>query len=271
MFVDNGRFSSASRTGTPAGRNNSAPGGAHTGTGEGNSTDSQEEDERFASNPLTSQPTFVKSADPRQRTWLLLAPTSTWSFSRRVLSTIRDHVSPENPKPIPVAAEDEAYGLSWRRASSEEVPDVSGLPPIDYAIYMLNTVKFHLGQLFRLFDEVEFLKNLYEFYDDAAVKVQTSRLWFVQYLLILAFGEAFLTPIRTVGNTAGWSKFFTRAMSLMPDPTALWPQPMLAIEVLALAALYLHSVDMRESAYCFVRITYIHDTLYFYNMDDLSY
>lgn len=184
---------------------------------------------------------------------MLLAPTSTWSFSRRVLTAIRERVSQDSPKSVPVAPDGDAYQLHWSHASSEEPPDISGLPPIDYAIYMLNTVKFHLGQLYRLFDEEEFLRNLYEFYDDAAGKVQEARLWYIQYLLILAFGEAFLTPVRTTGNEHVWSRYFTRAMSMLPDITGLWQDPVLAIEVLSLIALYFHSVDMRDSAYCYVR------------------
>lgn len=168
---------------------------------------------------------------------------------------MQEQVSPQSSKSIPLAVDGDAYQLHWGHASSEEPPDISGLPPIDYAIYMLNTVKFHLGQLFRLFDEEEFLQNLYEFYDDAAGKVQEARLWYIQYLLILAFGEAFSTPVKTSGNAHSWSIFFTRAMSLLPDITGLWHDPVLAIEVLALVALYFHSVDMRDSAYCYVRLS----------------
>jgi hypothetical protein len=117
---------------------------------------------------------------------------------------------------------------------------------------MLNTVKFHLGHLYRLFDEQEFLRNLRGFYDDAPGKVRDNQLWYVQFLVILAFGEAFLVPARTTSNIAVWTKHFSRAMSLLPDIPALWKEPMLAIEVLALIALYFHSVDLRDSAYCYV-------------------
>ena len=60
-----------------------------------------------------------------------------------------------------------------------------------------------------------------EFYDDAAAKVQERRLWYVQFLIILAFGEAFLDPVRNHTNTAGWTKYFSRAMSLLPDITGV--------------------------------------------------
>lgn len=118
---------------------------------------------------------------------------------------------------------------------------------------MLNTVCFHFGHLYQPFDE-DFTRNLDEFYCNASAKVQESRLWYVQFLVVLAFGEALLAPVRRASNTASWTKYFSRAMSLLPDTTALWQDPLLAIEVLALIALYLHSVDMRDSAYCYVCI-----------------
>lgn len=183
---------------------------------------------------------------------MFLGPTSTWSFSRRVLTIIQTRVHPNSTRPIPLAVDGDAYQIHWGHASSDEPPDTSGLPSIDYALYMLSTVKFHLSSLYRFFDEKEFLLNLYEFYDNAQEKAQASRLWYVQFLMILAFGEAFLTPVKTSPNTAGWTRYFTRAMSLLPDITGLWKDPILAIEVLALIALYFHSVDMRDSAYCYV-------------------
>ncbi|RJE27523.1 hypothetical protein PHISCL_00109 [Aspergillus sclerotialis] len=210
------------------------------------------ESHRFVSNPLISPSRYIKHTGRRQRTWLFLGPTSTWSFSRRVLKIMQDRLNPGRSSPIPMAVDGDAYQLHWGHASSDEPPDISGLPSLEYALYLLNTVKFRLSPLYRLFDENEFLRNMYEFYDDAPAKVRESRLWYVQYLVIMAFGEAFLVPVRTASNTSGWTKYFTRAMSLLPDTTALWNDPVLAMEVLALIALYFHSVDMRDTAYCYI-------------------
>ncbi|RHZ70181.1 hypothetical protein CDV55_105702 [Aspergillus turcosus] len=209
-------------------------------------------DERFASNPLVSPSTYVRNSGRTQRAWLLLGPTSTWSFSRRVLSTIQNRLDPTSTRPIPLAVDGDAYQIHWRQASSEEIPDIGGLPSRDQAIYMLNTVRFHFGHLYLLFDEKGFSRNLEEFYHNASAKVHESRLWYVQFLVVLAFGEALLAPVRRASNTALWTKYFSRAMSLLPDTTALWQDPLLAIEVLALIALYIHSVDMRDSAYCYI-------------------
>ncbi|KAE8153471.1 hypothetical protein BDV25DRAFT_149542 [Aspergillus avenaceus] len=208
-------------------------------------------DERFASNPLVS-PGYVKHTENRQRAWLFLGPTSTWSFSRRILNTIQARLSPHSPKPIPLAVDGDAYQLQWRQVSSEEYPDLSGLPSLEHALYLVNTVQFHFSHLYQVFDEDEFLRHLYEFYDDAAGKVLESRLWYVQFLVVLAFGEALLVPVRNASNAASWSRYFTRAMSLLPDITSLWQDPVLAIEVLTLIALYFHSIDMRDTAYCYV-------------------
>ncbi|KAH8432764.1 putative C6 transcription factor [Aspergillus melleus] len=209
-------------------------------------------DDRFASNPLVSPSTYVKQSGQRQRVWLFLGPTSTWSFSRRVLSVIQTRLNPNHFAPIPTPVDGDAYHIHWRKASSEEAPDISGLPSLEHALYILNTVQFHFGHLYRMFDETEFLRHLYGFYENAAAKVQESRLWYIQFLVILAFGDAFLAPVRKANNTASWTKFFSRAMSLLPDTTGLWQEPTLAIEVLALIALYLHSIDMRDNSYCYI-------------------
>ncbi|EIT73337.1 hypothetical protein AO1008_04535 [Aspergillus oryzae 100-8] len=174
------------------------------------------------------------------------------SEDRRILNTIQARLSPHNSTPLPLAVDGDAYQLQWRQASSEELPDISGLPSLEHAIYILNTVQFHFSHLYLLFDEDEFLRHLYEFYDNAEVKVQESRLWYVQFLIVLAFGEALLAPVRKVSNAASWTKYFLRAMSFLPDITGLWQDPVLAIEVLTLIGLYFHSIDMRDTAYCYI-------------------
>lgn len=81
------------------------------------------------------------------------------------------------------------------------------------------------------------------------------RLWFIQFLLVLAFGTAFLHRSGRSKDPPG-SKFFIRAMSLMPDQAPLWKGSLLAIEVLGMAGLYLYSIDQRESAHIYVRFTF---------------
>lgn len=159
----------------------------------------------------------------------------------------------ESPYKIPSALNREIYPLRWTPAPAEDPPDISGLPSIDDALYLFNTVKHHLDQHYRFFDEESFTRHLNEFYTDNSLQKATdNRLWFVHFLLVLAFGNAFLLRPRNTTNPPG-SKFFLRAMSLLPNYTDLWTEGLLAVEVLALAGLYLYCVDHRESAHVYVR------------------
>lgn len=151
------------------------------------------------------------------------------------------------------------YPIHWNPLPVNEHPDVSNLPSMDYALYLFNTVKFHLGHNFRLLDEVNFLHHTKEFYHgDAAKEASKNRLWFVQFLLVLAFGNAFLLPVGCHSSSDNkeppGAKYFVRAMSLMPDPTTLSRGGFVAIEVLALTGLYLYCIDHRSSAYSYVSL-----------------
>lgn len=153
-----------------------------------------------------------------------------------------------------MSAENSAYELKWPIVGSGALPDLTGLPSLDYALYLANTVKFHACQLLRLFDEEEFLRNMHEFYMDGPAKVNSSRLWFVQYLLVIALGKGFSVTVRVQGTPPG-SVYFQRAMGIMPDFVTLTREPFLAIEVLCMAAVYLMSVDMKNAAYGYVSST----------------
>ncbi|KAL4920415.1 hypothetical protein BDW62DRAFT_208935 [Aspergillus aurantiobrunneus] len=156
------------------------------------------------------------------------------------------------PYRVPSSLDKEVYPLRWRPAPVEDPPDISGLPSIDDALYLFNTVKHHLDQHYRFFDEESFTTRLHEFYSGNSLQKATdNRLWFVHFLLVLAFGNAFLLRSRNTRDPPG-SKFFLRAMSLMPDYTNLWTDGLLAVEVLALAGLYLYSIDHRKSAHVYI-------------------
>lgn len=161
--------------------------------------------------------------------------------------------SPYHP---PTFVDGEIYPLQWSVGSAvNEVYDLTGLPSAEDARYLFNTVKFHIGQVYRLLDEVDFITNMDEFYGHSAPaeKVNECRLWYVQFLLILSLGKAFLSQSKNRTDPPG-SKYFVRAMSLMPDHGCLWKDSLMAIDVLALAGLYLYSIDHRESGHIYVRM-----------------
>jgi proline utilization trans-activator len=151
----------------------------------------------------------------------------------------------------------EIYSLSWKPAP-DEFPDFSGLPSFSHALYLFHTVQYHLGQCYRILDETAFISGMHEFYHGNAIeKVTKSRLWFVQFLLVQAFGKAFLSQSKSSKDPPG-SQFFLRAMSIMPHHATIWRDSLLAIEVFALIGLYWYAIDHRESAHVYVSTIDIH-------------
>lgn len=147
-----------------------------------------------------------------------------------------------------------AYQIEWTAVDPTAAVDTTDLPSIDYTLYLMNAVKFHTCQMYRPFDDEEFTRNLYEFHQLGLEKINSSRLWFVQFLLIVALGKAMVITVKDP-TTAPGSLWFQRAMSLMPDFVRLQRESALAIQVLCLVALYLVSVDMKEAAYGYVCVS----------------
>ncbi|KAI9373628.1 hypothetical protein BJX61DRAFT_533025 [Aspergillus egyptiacus] len=202
--------------------------------------------------PFTLPSRIIKKNHKMKRNWTWLAPTSTWSFTARLKIMIAEKLHVESPNSNPELFDGDLYPIQWSPLSRGEHPDISNLPSIDHALYLFNTVKFHLGHNFQLINEEEFLDHVHKFYyGDAVREADASRLWFIQFLLVLAFGNAFLQQSKSAKDPPGL-KFFVRAMSLMPDLTSLSRGGFLAIEVLALTGLYLYSIDHRSSAHVYI-------------------
>lgn len=158
--------------------------------------------------------------------------------------------------PLPASAllfDGSAYDLNWDGSRGSAVPDPPTIPSLDYATYLLNAVKFHCGQMFHLFDEGDFEIRLHRFYSDTAERDEDTSLWYIHFLLILAFGKTFILPKSARRRPPG-ADFFVRATQLLPDVTALCRDPIVATEILCCIALYLQSIDHRNSAHIFVRV-----------------
>lgn len=181
-----------------------------------------------------------------------MGPSSSWSFCRRVFTLIGQRLPEASSPPSPFHPDGQAFSMKWKPLGLDECPDVSHLPPLDYTLFLFNSVKFYFGPSFRIIDEASFTENLHELYKDPAQKASTSRHWYAQYLLILAFGKAFIGQNNSHAGPPG-HHYAVRAMGLLPDMSGLPPNPMHAIEALTLAAIYLQSVDMRVAAFQHVR------------------
>lgn len=177
-----------------------------------------------------------------------MGPTSSWSFCRRVLALIGRKVPESNCPPDPFHIDGTAFKLHWRPFPPDEVPDVTNLPPLDYALFLFNTVKFYFGFLSFMIDETSYLRDLHEFYKDPTAKASSARPWYCQYLLVLAFGKAFLTQKNHSGTPPG-HQYASRAMALLPDLSGIDENPLACIQALSLGAVYLQSIDMRRAAF----------------------
>lgn len=127
------------------------------------------------------------------------------------------------------------------------MPEVNNLPPLDFAMHLVHSAKYYLGDVFNLVDEPDLRRQIAELYENPAAKAQASRAWFAHFLLLLAFGRAF-PSIRRRQEPPGLS-YALRALTLLPDMSSLYQDPVAAIQAFVLAALYFQSLDMRVAAY----------------------
>ncbi|GFF98802.1 uncharacterized transcriptional regulatory protein C3C7.04 [Aspergillus udagawae] len=188
-------------------------------------------------NLLSAAPsTFMAASSGRI---FYMGTSSNWSFGRKILSMAHEHLY---QSPLPTG------GLIFDSSTGLELPI---MPSLDFSIYLINAVKFHAGQLYHLFDEATFMNNLYAFYNIPEQHMVTSSLWYIHYLVILAFGKAFVVQ-RVQGSNPAGCELFTKALQLLPDTTQLCRDAIAASEILCCIALYLQSLDFRCPAYSFI-------------------
>lgn len=129
---------------------------------------------------------------------------------------------------------------------------MDSLPSLDYAMYLMHTVKFHISQTYHLLYEPFFLDNMQLLYEEGPQPITAkNRLWYVQYFLIMAFGKALLVR-NGQGASASANEYFFRAMDLFPEIDGLYQDPVLSVEICCGLALYLQAIDHRNSAYVYV-------------------
>lgn len=173
---------------------------------------------------------------------------------------LNDALGHTPPTPLTTSRLDgTAYELNWPLNNASR-PEDGHLPTLDYAIYLVNTVKFHLGQLYHIFDETTFEKRLREYYA-ADHRNSVSNIWLVQLLVVLAFGKAFLTRSNTIARPPG-AKYFERALSLLPAVHQLHDDAVTTVEAYCAIALYEQSVEHRNSAYTHVRTPTLFSSLH---------
>ena len=192
----------------------------------------------------------------RQGKPVYLGTSSNWSFGRRVLKMAHERVMK-----LPLPTEDllyegRVYSFNWI-----EAPPINrmqernkGLPSSDFAVYLINAVKFHCGQMFHLFDEEDFMHSFTNFHEEGSGgSGQVTQTWYLHYLLLMALGKAFVVRLGK-GKEPPGADLFAIAMQYLPNLIFICEDPIEAMEILCCASLYLHSLDFRGSAYHLVSI-----------------
>lgn len=175
-----------------------------------------------------------------------LGTSSNWAFNRQILSIVHERLTGQPPPADRTSFDGTLYDLGWDGQGNPAAPEADLMPSADYAMYLINAVKFHCGQMFHLFHEQTFMQGFNDFHENPDSRPQG--LWFVHFLLILAFGKAF-TARRTNSRRPPGCDLYVQAMKLMPDITFLMNEPLQAVEILCCKALYLQCLDFRCAAY----------------------
>lgn len=185
---------------------------------------------------------------------VFLGVSSNWSFGRRILRMVYEKINGTQLPPDSLLFEGSTYDLEWDGQISSTSVDISTLPTSDFALFLINAVKFHCGRLFHMFDEATFMHYFGKFYEDPGNEKNYPRLWYIHFLLILAFGKAFIVRTNKAKRPPG-AELFVQAMQLLPNVTFFWSDPIQSIEVLTCIALYLQCLDLRSAAYNVVSYT----------------
>ncbi|EGU76664.1 hypothetical protein FOXB_12826 [Fusarium oxysporum f. sp. conglutinans Fo5176] len=146
----------------------------------------------------------------------------------------------------------ESYDLGWDGSRITPALDPPVMPSLDHAVFLINTVKFHCGQLFHLFDEETFMAYLHEFYADPSSHIAAADLPYIHLLLILAFGKAFAENNNYQAKRPPGADYFVTALRLLPSIHILVYEPLISTEILCCIALYFESLDYRHSSHGFI-------------------
>lgn len=145
----------------------------------------------------------------------------------------------------------DVYDLHWdgnKLVEESTSLDLSVLPGREFALHLIESVKFHCCQLFYLFEEGVFMEEFALFHANPSNYAQSSPLWYTHYLLILAFGKEFVVRSNRSGRPPGVG-LFLQAMKCMPDFAFSETDPIQKMQILCCISLYLQCLCFRTAAH----------------------
>lgn len=148
------------------------------------------------------------------------------------MTLIRSHVDSGESPDVPLGLDLDAYALRDQEYNKMKPCVVGQLPPKDHALYLIQNVNFHITQTLHLFDNKSLRRNIEEFYAQPEQPLSlASRLSYIQFLIIIAFGKAMLYKTSGARIPSGYS-FFERALELLPAVDVLYRHVLLSVETL---------------------------------------
>lgn len=165
---------------------------------------------------------------------------------------VHEHVHKESLPTEALVFEGTAYDLGWDGSRTDPSPESPVIPTLDHAIFLINAVRFRCGQLYHLFDDSDFMESLYSFYSEDQ-RTRPRGLWYIHFLIIIAFGKMFTQVQYLKGKPPGIS-LFVKALQILPDHTLLYSSPMVSTEILCCIAIFYQSLDCRTASHNYVRL-----------------
>ncbi|KAJ8112456.1 hypothetical protein OPT61_g5177 [Boeremia exigua] len=200
-------------------------------------------------NPLVSGQSAYTAVNTGQA--LHFGSSSNWSFGRRALALVHSKVFGFPLPETDLHFDGSTYDLGWDGRRTAVTAVQSALPTADHALFLINTVKFHCGQLFHVFDNDVFMQNFNMFHENNQAQGRCPELWYIHYLIVLAIGKSLVGRLRK-GRKPSGADLFVQAMQMLPDQIFLWTDPVESTEILCCAALYLQCLDLRIVAYTMI-------------------
>ncbi|KAF7185140.1 putative transcriptional regulatory protein C3C7.04 [Pseudocercospora fuligena] len=209
---------------------------------------SQVDSDEHDPNPLvTDSPNYLKDLAGRE---LYLGTSSNWAFARKVLTMLHDKSAGGRLPQEQLHFDGTAYALKWngyRDANADAIASIN-LPSADFAVFLINAVKFHCGQLLHLFDESSFMQKFAQFHESRMDPSLCAGLWYSHYCIILALGTMLIARDGESQTIPG-EQLFIKGMMALPDLAFSEEDPVETIEILCCAALYLQCCDRRRQSY----------------------
>ncbi|CAI6099075.1 unnamed protein product, partial [Clonostachys chloroleuca] len=111
---------------------------------------------KFVTDPQGRRPVLVAGQIPdRSNDIGFLGPSSTWAYGRQVMSMIREYLNQDVSPLVPLNTNGQALTLEFPGEKQlGGTISMDNLPSLDYAIYLTNTVKFHISQTYHLTNRV---------------------------------------------------------------------------------------------------------------------